>query len=119
MVKDVQNQAGEKVTTTSSAQYGRVISSSTASKVMEVLTADVASGSGSGASVTGATVAGKTGTAETGKAVDDAWFVGVAEAGGKKVVVAVLIEQGGTGGSVAAPKAGQVMEAALKAEGAL
>lgn len=119
VVKDVQNQAGEKVTTTSSAQYGRVISSSTASKVMEVLTADVASGSGSGASVTGATVAGKTGTAETGKAVDDAWFVGVAEAGGKKVVVAVLIEQGGTGGSVAAPKAGQVMEAALKAEGAL
>jgi len=119
VVQDVQNQAGEKVSSTTPVRYGQVIDSSTASSVMEVLVSDVAAGSGAGAQVSGATVAGKTGTAQTGKAKDDAWFVGVAEAGGRKVVVAVVVEQAGTGGSVAAPKAGQVMEAALKADDAL
>lgn len=61
----------------------------------------------------GTPVAGKTGTAEVAGKDDYAWFVGYAPADNPKYVVAVAIEQGGHGGSVAAPAARQVLAALL------
>jgi penicillin-binding protein 2 len=61
----------------------------------------------------GPSAAGKTGTAEVAKKDDYAWFVGYAPASDPKYVVAVVIEQGGHGGSVAAPAARQVLDALL------
>jgi penicillin-binding protein 2 len=63
-------------------------------------------------------VAGKTGTAEknveipgfTGK-MDQSWWVGYAPADDPKIVVAALIENGGHGGTAAAPAALKVFEA--------
>ena len=54
-----------------------------------------------------------TGTAEVASGEPDAWFAGFAPAEDPQIVVAVLIENGGTGGSVAAPAARQVISAAL------
>lgn len=54
-------------------------------------------------------VAGKTGTAEVNGKDDMAWFVGYAPASKPRYVVAVVVEQGGHGGSVAAPAARQVL----------
>lgn len=54
-------------------------------------------------------VAGKTGTAEVYGKDDYAWFVGYAPASNPKYVVAVAIEQGGSGGSIAAPAARQIL----------
>jgi len=49
-------------------------------------------------------VAGKTGTAETGGDADPhAWFVGYAPADAAEIVIAVMIEHGGEGPTVAAP----------------
>jgi penicillin-binding protein 2 len=75
-------------------------------------------------------VAGKTGTAQVIRAPEDdeegdqsevpykfrdhAWFVAYAPAEAPEIVVTVLVEHGGHGGSAAAPLARQVMEAYFK-----
>jgi penicillin-binding protein 2 len=58
-------------------------------------------------------VAGKTGTAQVAGKDDYAWFVGFAPASDPKYAVAVMIEQGGHGGSVAGPAARQIFAALL------
>ncbi len=73
----------------------------------------VKSGTGTAAALSGVQVAGKTGTAEVADAEPHAWFVGFAPADDPQVVVAVLVENAGTGGSIAAPIARQVIAAAL------
>ncbi|MBN2537057.1 penicillin-binding protein 2, partial [candidate division WOR-3 bacterium] len=55
------------------------------------------------------TIAGKTGTAENPGGADHAWFVGYAPAEQPEIVVAVLVENGGHGGAVAAPIARQLI----------
>jgi peptidoglycan glycosyltransferase len=61
----------------------------------------------------GVQVGGKTGTAEVTDAESHAWFVAFAPAEDPSVVVAVIIENGGTGGTVAAPVVRKVLAAAL------
>jgi penicillin-binding protein 2 len=56
-------------------------------------------------------VGGKTGTAQVSAARDNhAWFVGVAPLDNPRYVVAVLIDEGGSGGQVAAPVARHIMQ---------
>jgi len=55
------------------------------------------------------TVAGKTGTAEVKGKDDYAWFVAFAPAKNPRYAVAVVIEQAGHGGAVAAPVARNVL----------
>ncbi|EFR41985.1 penicillin-binding protein, transpeptidase domain protein [Selenomonas sp. oral taxon 137 str. F0430] len=62
----------------------------------------VAAGTGTAADVAGVRVTGKTGTAENATGTDHAWFIGSAERGGKKIVMAILVEEGGFGGAAAA-----------------
>jgi penicillin-binding protein 2 len=54
-------------------------------------------------------VAGKTGTAQVAGKDDYAWFVGYLPADAPKYAVAVLVEQGGHGASVAGPAARMIM----------
>jgi penicillin-binding protein 2 len=68
----------------------------------------VTTGSGTGAGAFSGfpvAVAGKTGTAQVAGKSDYAWFVGFAPANNPKYAVAVLVEQGGHGGSMAGPAA--------------
>ncbi len=60
------------------------------------------------------TVAGKTGTAEQLGGEDHSWYVGYAPADNPRVVVAVIIERGGTGASAAAPAVCEGIAAALR-----
>jgi penicillin-binding protein 2 len=67
---------------------------------------------GTGASVFSGfrvSVAGKTGTAQVQKKDDFAWFACFAPADQPRYAIAVVIEQGGHGGSVAGPAAKQVL----------
>jgi peptidoglycan glycosyltransferase len=59
-------------------------------------------------------VAGKTGTGTHIGAPPDAWFVCFAPADNPRVVVAVIVEDAGYGGVVAAPIARNIMRAALQ-----
>jgi peptidoglycan glycosyltransferase len=89
------------------------ISAATAATVRDLMVKVVTGGTGTRAALSGVQVAGKTGTAELEGVEPDAWFAGFAPAEDPKVVVAVLVENSGTGGSVAAPIARAVIAAAL------
>ena len=67
-------------------------------------------GTGQGAfSGLGVSVAGKTGTAEVKGKDDYAWFCAYAPADQPRYAVAIVIEQGGHGGSVAGPAARNII----------
>ena len=73
----------------------------------------VQNGTGTRARVDGLTIAGKTGSAEgnvNGRAVTHAWFTGYIDSDAMPYAVCVMVEEGGSGGSVAAPVAQKVFE---------
>mgnify|MGYP002545081520 FL=1 len=73
----------------------------------------VQNGTGTRARVDGLTIAGKTGSAEgnvNGRAVTHAWFTGYIDSDDLPYAVCVMVEEGGSGGSVAAPVAQKVFE---------
>jgi penicillin-binding protein 2 len=76
-------------------------------------------GTAAGARIEGLTLAGKTGTAQNGRPEehkpDHAWFVGFAPADNPKIVVAMMIENGGWGAR-SAPIAARIIEHYLKAK---
>lgn len=103
----VKQQRPEEVDSVSSAYI--------ASEVGRMMQSVVSEGTGTQAGLAGLSVAGKTGTAETGDPNrNQAWFIGYAPAEDPKVAVAVVIEDtSGTGGTEAAPVAGEVLRTAL------
>ncbi|KUK10052.1 MAG: Peptidoglycan glycosyltransferase [Clostridia bacterium 41_269] len=76
----------------------------------------VEEGTAARAAIPGITVAGKTGSAQNPSGAPHAWFVGFAPAEEPRIAVAVIIENGGAGGSAAAPIAREIMKMALKIE---
>jgi penicillin-binding protein A len=99
--------------TTSPEEMGRPIDGNVASQLTSMMQSVVTSGTGTAAQLS-VPVAGKTGSAENVPGRDThAWFIGFAPADNPQVAVAVIVENGGTGGTVAAPIARQVMSAAL------
>jgi cell division protein FtsI/penicillin-binding protein 2 len=105
----------------------KVTTPEVASEVKQMMEAVVSSGTGTAAAIPGVTVAGKTGTAELGTAGGapigadttedqdvDAWFTAFAPADNPKYAVAVaLFNVKEDGGTVAAPIARAILEAAL------
>jgi len=89
------------------------LSGQTAASMRDLMIQVVKNGTGTAAAIQGVQVAGKTGTAEVANGEPHAWFAAFAPADNPQVVVAVLVENAGTGGSVAAPIARQVIAAAL------
>jgi len=65
-------------------------------------------GTGRAAHVPDIEVCGKTGTAQNPQGKPHAWFVGFAPREMPRIVVVVVIENGGTGGGIAAPIAGMI-----------
>lgn len=95
-------------------QLGQVMDRAAAEKIKALMVEVVNSGTGTKAKVNKVTVAGKTGTAEIGgNQKSHAWFVGFAPADNPRIAIAVLIENGGGGGSTAAPIASKVLKKAL------
>lgn len=74
----------------------------------------VEAGTGRQAKIPGIKVAGKTGTAQNSHGRDHSVFACFAPANNPEIVVFVLVENGGWGGSVAAPIASLIMEHYLK-----
>ncbi len=72
----------------------------------------VVAGTARRAQVSGVEVSGKTGSAENSQGRSThAWFVGYAPADNPKIAFAVVVENGGHGGEVAAPIAKRVLDA--------
>jgi peptidoglycan glycosyltransferase len=92
------------------------ISVQTASEVTALMRSVVQRGTGTAANLPGVAVAGKTGTATNPSGRAHAWFVAFAPAQAPRVAVAIVVENGGYGGSVAAPIAREVLRVALAHE---
>lgn len=70
-------------------------------------------GTGQNAAIKGVSVAGKTGTAQNPHGEDHACFICFAPSADPVIALAVIVENGGKGGSVAAPLARRVLQAYL------
>ncbi len=68
-------------------------------------------GTAQSAQVAGITVCGKTGTAQNPHGRDHAWFIGFAPREHPRIAFAVIVENAGFGGAVAAPIARQLLQA--------
>lgn len=71
-------------------------------------------GTGRAARVEGVNVAGKTGTAQNPHGKDHAWFIGFAPYENPEIAFAIIVENAGTGGSVAAPIAREIVKKYLE-----
>jgi penicillin-binding protein 2 len=125
LVKKVESPSGEILYRAKPVVVSRLDASpATIALVQRALVGVVNDGTGRSARLPNIQVAGKTGTAQVvalnrdkkhkhNGDQDHAWFVGYAPAGDPKIAVAVLIEHGGHGGSVAGPLASRVIAAGL------
>lgn len=112
-VTDVKNADGERIRSFAPENEGQLLSS-TEAEIMRSLMADVVEeGTGRGLRGLSYTAAGKTGSAEYSSLTKDshAWFTGFAPAQNPEVAITVILENAGTGGTVAVPVARQVLDA--------
>lgn len=96
--------------------YARVMQSDTAEVIKNYMISTVSGGTARKAAVKGVTVGGKTGSAEVSddKTVEThALFVGFVEDAAYPYAICVVVEHGGSGGSVAAPLAAKVLAHAI------
>ena len=110
LVAKVIDPDGRTVSETQPDEVEQVISEEAAAELTAMMRDVVREGTGTAAALSGVEVAGKTGTAELNATdLNQPWFIGFTP----DVAVAVTVEaqQGGTGGTVAAPIAKRVLEA--------
>ncbi|MFC5909731.1 penicillin-binding transpeptidase domain-containing protein [Streptacidiphilus monticola] len=112
----------QAIQTTTPTQLSQATTPEVAAQLKTMMVNVVQNGTGTTAQIPGVTVGGKTGTAQHGVNNSEnpyAWFVSWAEAGDKKVAVAVVVESSDTSRSeisgmrLAAPIAKNMMKAAL------
>ncbi len=116
LVKEIIDPDG-KVVLTQPQRLGSLPFSPSTLKVLQQAMIGVVNdphGTGVLAQIPGITVGGKTGTAQNPHGQDHAWFVGYGPASDPQMVVAVLIENAGHGGTYAAPVAKRIMEKYLR-----
>lgn len=114
LVEAITDPAGRTLSTAHPKPWKTACDAQTAGTVRDMMVAVVRSGSGTRAAIKGVSVAGKTGTAEVGKgAQTHAWFIAFAPAEEPRVALAIVLENAGVGGRVAAPAAKPVLETAL------
>ena len=110
-LNSVETAGGEEIKKFMPASYGSLMTAGEAEGLTELMRTVVTEGTGSAVRTDAYTVAAKTGSAEfeTGKETH-AWFTGFAPVENPKLVVTVLVEEGGSGGKAAAPIATQLFD---------
>ncbi len=110
LVDAVFTRDGTTLERTEPQSLGELIDPAIATDLVSMMIDVVTDGTGRAAAQPGIEVAGKTGTAE-GAGGPHSWFLTLAPAGSGTIAIAVVVEGEGTGGTVAAPIAAQVLEA--------
>lgn len=114
LVSRIQDHSGAVIQEFAPQVWLTPISPDTALVVRHMMEAVVREGTGRRAQMNGIAVAGKTGTAENPHGAAHAWFIGFAPADNPQVAIAVIVENAGEGGNVAAPIARQIFAEALR-----
>lgn len=97
--------------------YANVTTADVAAQVRDYMITTVSGGTARKAKVSGVTVGGKTGSAESSddKTISThAWFAGFVAEEDHPYAIAVVVENSGSGGSVAAPLASKVLKKAIE-----
>ena len=113
VIDRIENHQGELVTQYAPAKQKQLLTVAEAQILQEYMEAVVDSGTGTKLRSNKYNAAGKTGSAEFSSRAEHchSWFVGYASAEGKKdIAVAILVEEAGTGASVAVPMAKQIFD---------
>ncbi len=111
LIDHVENHSGTKVSENDPEYYKRLMTSSEASTLEQLMVDVVSYGTASALSGQPYTVAGKTGSAEYDEFGDShSWFVGYSNVENPDLVVAVIAENGGTGSETAVPIARQIFD---------
>lgn len=114
LVNKVMTNKGSLVTQTSPESIATVASNENANYIKDLMRAVVTSGTGTAANIPGLNVCGKTGTADNNingvPAEAHSWFIGFAPYDNPQISIAVIVENGGQGGILAANIAGQLLK---------
>ena len=116
LVESFEDEKGNILKTFNSSKYRTVASKDITDQLTVLMRRVVTSGTGTRAGVGGIKAAGKTGSAENSTGNSHAWFIGFAPYNNPKIAIAVIIENGGTGGENSAPIAGKIMSKYLKSK---
>ncbi|MBC8016748.1 MAG: cell division protein FtsI [Sporomusaceae bacterium] len=113
IVSKITDSAGDRIKEFMPEEWLKTTSPQMAATIKDMMVTVVDNGTGNAASIAGIKVAGKTGTAENPHGASHAWFIGFAPADKPEVAILVVVENAGSGGSVAAPIAKKIFEKAL------
>ena len=113
LVETVKDSLGETTQRAAAHPWLNAITPEISGVIREGMVDAVRYGTARAAAVSGMQVAGKTGSAENARGQTHAWFIGFAPSDQPRLAIAVILENAGMGGSVAAPVAGSLLEAAI------
>jgi peptidoglycan glycosyltransferase len=112
LIDEVVNDEGDSVSKTKPSAYKRLMTNNEANLLDKLMSGVVEYGTASALSGRSYQVAGKTGSAEYDEnGSSHSWFVGYCSEEDPDLVVAVIVENGGTGSEAAVPIAGQIFDA--------
>lgn len=117
LIAQVSGASGIAKLRSSGGVYRRAVTQSTADLIADYMYAVVETGTATRAQVSGHRICGKTGSAETSndKTVPtNAWFVGFVDEPEHPYAVAVVVEEGGSGGDKAARLGGKALAKAIE-----
>ena len=117
VVARVLSPEGTQISATEGRSLGQAVSADTAEQVKQAMLAVVQTGTGYEAQVPGVQVAGKTGTGETSGENANSTFIGFAPYDTPTVAISVVLERYYDHEITAASVAGDVLQAALAAQG--
>ncbi len=113
LVEELLDSSGQTVQRAEPRAWKTALSPAAAAVIKEGMVEAVAKGTAGAAGLAGVQVAGKTGSAQNPLGKTHAWFIGFAPVDKPRVVVAVILENAGSGGEVAAPVAGKLFNLAF------
>jgi peptidoglycan glycosyltransferase len=116
LVSTVTDANGKTLETFRPEVWRNVVSPDIAAQMRSLMVASADYGYASAAWVDGVEIGAKTGTAETGQDTSHAWFTGYAMDGNRKLVVSVIVEHAGSGGTHALPIGRELLISALAQE---
>lgn len=116
LVSSVTDANGKTLETFRPEVWRNVVSRDVAAEVRSLMIASADYGYASAAWIDGVEVGAKTGTAETGQDTSHAWFTGYAVDGDRKLVVSVVVEHAGSGGTHALPIGRELLISAMAQE---
>lgn len=116
LVSSVTDTEGKSLERFQPQVWRNVVSPDVAGQVRALMVASADYGYASAAWIDGVEVGAKTGTAETGQDTSHAWFTGYALDGERKLVVSVIVEHAGSGGTHALPIGRELLVSAIARE---